>query len=57
MLPPCIEVTDHHLHHAVFGPFFFIISLQDKSAFSHDKDRHITIKQFLETERFLKGFA
>ena len=57
MLPPRVEVVDHHLHHAVFSPFFFIISLQDKSAFAHAKDSDIAVKQFLQTERFVEGFA
>ena len=57
MLPPCVEVIDHHLHHAIFSPFFFIILLQDECACAHAKDGDVTIEQFLETKRFLEGFA
>src|ERR1700738_1830277 len=57
MLPPCVDVVDHHLHHAVFGPFLFIISLQDESACAHAEYGDIAVEQFLETERFVEGFA
>src|SRR5689334_5993756 len=57
MFPPRVEVVDHHLHHAVFGPFLFIVSLQDERAFSHAENGDIAIKQFRETKRFVEGFA
>jgi hypothetical protein len=44
MLPPCVEVIDHHLHHAVFGPFFFVISLQDESACAHAENGNIAVE-------------
>src|SRR5580658_6786723 len=57
MLPPCVKVIDHHLHHTVFGPFFLIISLQNKSACADREDGDVAVEQFLEAERFVEGFA
>jgi hypothetical protein len=57
MLPPSVEVVDHHLDHAVFGAFVFIMSRQDESTCAHPKDGNIAVEQFLETERFVESRA
>src|SRR5713226_8148164 len=32
MRPPCVQVVDHELHHAVLGPLLLITALEDEAA-------------------------
>lgn len=57
MPPPGIQVVHHELHHEVFGPFLLVVILEDEAALSHSKDRHLTIQNLGEAQRFIEALG
>ncbi len=54
MCPPSIEIIDHQLHHAVFGPTFVIAPLQNEPARACAENGHLAIEDLVEADRFIE---
>jgi hypothetical protein len=53
--PPGIKIIDHELHHEVPSPVLLIPALQYETAGTGPEDRYISVKEFLEAQRLIKG--
>src|SRR5688572_2423426 len=55
MLPPCVEIVDHELHHEISRPVFLIVALQDETARTCVEYGNLAIKDLVESERFIEA--
>lgn len=57
VLPPCVEVIDHQLHHEVLGPGLFEVVLEDEAGGPDPEDGDLAIEQGGKAEGLVEGLA
>src|SRR4029077_5141772 len=54
VLPPCVKVIDHELHHEVLRPFLLVVTLQDEPTGASSKDGDVAVEYLFEAKCFVE---